>query len=214
MQSRTLHRRCGRSRCDSSPRHQICCFFAPGLCPSISTLRFNLSRAILGPSSNKPERRHRGPPLLLGTGGRRLIKPMSSHAIRARMTPKHLPQLEQFVAAAVTCSMMGEALKAIRRPSQQRTRLVAVSCMSGPRHHAKSHRVDSESNGQTFGPLPAPALFHSTLRLTHFLSRSHHRRQVAHSSAQTLWRGRVPRLRLRAPAQAWRVSWSSQPRRC
>src|SRR5258705_13467098 len=40
------------------------------------------------------KRRHRGPPLLLWTAGHRLIKPMSSHAIRARMTAKHSPQLE------------------------------------------------------------------------------------------------------------------------
>jgi hypothetical protein len=65
-----------------------------GLCPPISTLKLNLSRAIHGRGSNKPERRHRGPPLLLWTAGHRLIKPMSSHAIRARMTLKHSPQLE------------------------------------------------------------------------------------------------------------------------
>src|SRR2546430_15539950 len=79
---------------DRAPRHQIFCFFAQGLCPSISTLRLNLSRAILGRGSNKPERRHRGPPLLLWTAGHRLTKPTSSHAIRARMTPKHSPHLE------------------------------------------------------------------------------------------------------------------------
>src|SRR5882762_3882435 len=77
-----------------APGTRFCCFFAQGLRPSISTLRLNLSRAILGRGSNKPERRHRGPPLLLWTAGHRLIKPMSSHAIRARMTPKHSPQLE------------------------------------------------------------------------------------------------------------------------
>ena len=38
--------------------------------------------------------------------------------------------------------------------------------------------------------------------------------RVARSSAQTLWRGRVPRLRPRAPALVSRVSWSSPPRRC
>src|SRR6266576_519582 len=77
-----------------APGTRFCCFFAQGLCLSISTLRLNLSRAILGRGSNKPERRHRGPPLLLWTAGYRLIKPMSSHAIRARMTPKHSRQLE------------------------------------------------------------------------------------------------------------------------
>ena len=77
-----------------APGTRFCCFLAQGLCPSISTLRLNLSRAILGRGSNKPERRHRGPPLLLWTAGHRLIKPMFSHAIRARMTPKHSPQLE------------------------------------------------------------------------------------------------------------------------
>jgi len=83
-----------QNRAYRSPGTRFCCFFAQGLCPSISTLRLNLSRAILGRGSNKPERRHRGPPLLLWTAGHRLIKPMSSHAIRARMTPKHSPQLE------------------------------------------------------------------------------------------------------------------------
>jgi hypothetical protein len=47
---------------------------------------------------------------------------------------------------AVTCSMMPEAFKAIRQLSQQRTQLVAVSCMSGPRHHRNAPTLLHQRN--------------------------------------------------------------------
>jgi hypothetical protein len=66
-----------------APGTRFCCFFAQGSCLSISTLIVNLSRAMLGRGSNKPESRHRGSSLLLWTAGHSLIKPMSCHAIRS-----------------------------------------------------------------------------------------------------------------------------------
>src|SRR5882762_11098167 len=67
-----------------APGTRFCCFFAQGL----PFLRLDLifREPYLAEAVTKPERRHRGPPLLLWTAPHRLIKPMSSHAIRARMT--------------------------------------------------------------------------------------------------------------------------------
>jgi len=86
-----------REYCDANggnraPGTDFAASFAQGLCPSISTLRLNLSRAILGRGSNKPERRHRGHHCSCGRGS-----PLNQTNVLPRdsceMTPTHSPQL-------------------------------------------------------------------------------------------------------------------------
>ena len=81
--------------CDPVPRHQILLLLRAGpVSLHFYALDLIFREPYLAEAVTKPERRHRGLPLLLWTAPHRLIKPMSSHAIRARMTPKHSPQLE------------------------------------------------------------------------------------------------------------------------